>query len=109
MVGSGHIRTDPGHFGLISGRIRPYPARASRIPAILAISGRLGLKPAGIWWPESDADHRIPAPAEYQRLDVVELRCRLDSDDQQLLNSDNRISNMRVRTKSLISKNDLQF
>jgi hypothetical protein len=51
----------------------------------------------------------ILAPAGFWRPDVVGLRRRLDSDDRQLLNSNDRISNMRVRTKSLISENDLRF
>jgi hypothetical protein len=40
---------------------------------------------------------------------VAGFRRRQDSGDRQLLNSDDRISNMRVRTKSLISENDLRF
>jgi hypothetical protein len=44
-----------------------------------------------------------------RRPDVVGLRRRLDFDDRQLLNSDDRISNIRVRTKGLMKENDLQF
>jgi len=76
--------------GPINGRIRPDPAgyrpfwpdptRAGRIPAI--------------FWPESGP------PAGYRRPDVVGLRRRLDSNDRQLLNSENWISNVCVRIKS---------
>jgi hypothetical protein len=40
---------------------------------------------------------------------VTEFRRRLDFDDRQLLNFSNQISNVRARTKSLISENDLRF
>jgi hypothetical protein len=50
-----------------------------------------------------------PSEARYRRPDVVGLPRQPVSDDRQLLNFDDRISNVRVRTKSLISKNDLRF
>jgi hypothetical protein len=52
---------------------------------------------------------QIPAPTGPQRPDVTGLRRQLDTDDRQLLNSGNRTSNVRVRTKSLILENDLRF
>jgi hypothetical protein len=63
---------------------------------------------AEFWWPYS-GDGRFPATTGFRRPDVVGLRRRLDLDDRQLLNYDDRISNMRVRMKSLISENDLRF
>jgi hypothetical protein len=72
------------------------------------ISGRLSRNPA-IFRPASGTGGRIPTSAGYRRPDVVELQHRLDSDDRQLLNSDNRISNVHRRMKSLISENDLRF
>jgi hypothetical protein len=65
-------------------------------------SGPLASGDGGRMLPDSGAG-RIPAP------DVAGLRCRLDSDDQHLLNFNNRVSNVRVMTKNLISENDLRF
>jgi hypothetical protein len=79
MAGSGHIRPDQW----------PDPSRSGQ-----------NLVARCCW---------APAPIEYRQPDVVRLLRQLDSDDWQLLNSDNRISNVHVRTKSLISKNDLRF
>jgi hypothetical protein len=86
---SGHIRLDPGCFG----QIRPTSDHG-RNPAIF----RPESGP-----PASGDGGRIPEPIRYRRPNIIGLRRRLDSDDQQLLNSDNQISNVRVRTKSLIS------
>jgi hypothetical protein len=99
-----------------NGRIRSYPAGSW---PNLGRFGQILPEPAG-FRPEfgppvtrfqcrQNTGDRIPAPAGYQQSDVVGLRRRLDSDDRQLLNSDDRISNVRVRTKSLISENDLRF
>jgi hypothetical protein len=98
--GSGHIRADLGHFG----QIRPDPSRTGQIPTILARSDRL-LTMARLW----PILAGISAPARFRWPDVAEFRRWPDSNDRQLLNSGNRISNERVKTKSLISKNDLRF
>lgn len=103
-------------------QIRSYPSRilwirpdqwqdlviSDRIPAVLARSGKslLGRNPAIF---QSEYGGWIPTSAGYRRPEVVGLRRQLDSNDWQLLNSDNRISNVRVRMKSFISENDLQF
>jgi hypothetical protein len=52
---------------------------------------------------------RISEPAGSRWPDVAGFWHRLDSDDRLLPNSDNWISNVRARTKRLISENDLQF
>jgi hypothetical protein len=78
---------------------------SGRIPAILARSGRLltmaGFRPvsAGIW--SAGIRRRWPDVAGFQRC--------MDSDDRLLPDSDNQILNVRERTKSLISKNNLWF
>jgi hypothetical protein len=50
---------------------------------------------------------RIPGPAGFQRPNVAVLQRQLDSDDQQLHNSDHQISNVHTKTKSLISEKKL--
>jgi hypothetical protein len=94
----------PESFGSspINGRIRSYPAGSGRFGQIRQYSCRNLVAGTG-------AGGRIPAQAGYRRPDVVGLWRRLDSDNRQLLNSDNRISNVRVRTKSLVSEKGLRF
>jgi len=101
-----HQWQDPVISGLISARIRSDPDVLAKSSKSRPDSGHFGGNPT-IFRPESG--DQISAPAGYRQPDVVGLRRRLDSNDRQLLNSDNRISNVRVRTKSLISKNDLRF
>jgi hypothetical protein len=111
LIGSGHngrirsysagiFRIRPYSVGSI--QIRPNPGRFGQSWPDSSHFGQI--RPA---WPEYGGQH--PAPAGYRRPDVVGLQRRLDSDDRQLLNYDNRISNVRVKMKSLILKNDLRF
>jgi hypothetical protein len=95
MAGSVKIRPD-------NGRIRPEFG----LPATESGDGRI---PAVGFRHRQNSVRRISAPSGFRRPDVVGLWRRLDPDDRQLLNSDDRISNMRVRKKSLISENDLRF
>jgi 8-oxo-dGTP pyrophosphatase MutT (NUDIX family) len=91
-------------IGSIAGSVQTRPARpeSGNLPA------EFGLPVAGLRRRQNSGG-RIPALAGFRRPDVVGLLHRLDPEDRQLLNSDDQISNMRVRTKSLISKNDLRF
>jgi hypothetical protein len=80
--------------------------------AILARSGRVltmaGFRPGS--GPHASCDGaQIPAPAVFRWLDVAGFWPCLDSDYRPLPDSDNWISNMRAKTKSLISENDLLF
>jgi hypothetical protein len=85
--GYGRNLPDPTQSMARSDHIRPFWPDPAGLAEIRQYSG------AG----------RIPATG------CCRTPARLDSDDRQLLNSDNRISNVRVRTKSLILKNDLLF
>jgi hypothetical protein len=96
LAGSDQIRPDPGHFGQIQpasdhGRISASFSRnlVHQHPVMVARC------------------RRIPAPAIFRWPDVAGFRRRLDSDDRLLSDSDNQISNVRTRTKNLISENNL--
>jgi len=94
----------PAELLRISGRIYPNLAKSRPFwldPAeSMAGSGQI-FQP---FWPDRPASNhgRILAPAIFQWPDVARFLRRLDSDDGPLPNSDNRISNVRIKTKSLI-------
>jgi hypothetical protein len=127
-VRSGRIPAILARSGRISGRFRPDLAGSRPFWSDPAGSGQIrpdscqirpasdhGRIPASFGrnlvrrHPAMEAGScRSPASSVF-RPDVAEIRHHLDSDDRLLLDSDNGISNMRVRTKSLISENDLRF
>jgi hypothetical protein len=104
------IRSDPDHFGQIRPDQLPDSSTSGRINC------RIRSHPASFGrnlvrqHPATVAGcHRIPAQSVFRSPDVARFRHCMDSDNRPLLNSVNQISNMRTRTKSLISENDLRF
>jgi hypothetical protein len=96
LARSGRIPAVLARFGRINGRIRP----ASDHGWILASFGRNlacrhPVTVAGCRW--------IMAPTVFRWPDIAGFWPSLDSDDQPLPNSDNQVSNVRARTKTLIS------
>jgi hypothetical protein len=126
---SEHVWPDPAESIQIRPDQWPDPSKSSGIPAILARSSRIsavltrsgrlltmdGFRP--VFSRNLVCRHsatvagcrRIPAPVVFRWQNVAGFRCRLDSNDRQLPDYSNRISNVYARTKSLISENDLRF
>jgi hypothetical protein len=87
MVGSGKNRPDSSHFG--------------QIWSLLTM--------AGIWSADSNDGDQMSPDSSVGRFSIARFPRLLYSDDRLLPNFGNQISNVRVRTKRLISKNDLRF
>jgi hypothetical protein len=112
-VGLLQIQPYTGHFGQIRLYQWPDPSRSGRILAILARFD--WLLTMAVFRPEfgspasGDGDRMLSDSGAVSIPDVAGFLHLLDFDNRPLLDSDNRISNICARTKSLISENDLRF